>query len=161
MSDDTRRPVMIAIVCAVVAVAVFVLGVGLGARDDGDDREEGEDWRARLSGLGPVAPLTTGDLALADGSCDVSGRLIVVRTACSFTIAEFGGPFDLGPATKQADATFIASSLSTLVLRMTVEGTEIEQEARLGSPTTLTVGRGGGRLTLVCAGLEPCVLELA
>jgi hypothetical protein len=158
MSDDNRKPIIIAIACAVVAIAIFVLGIGFGAggRDDGGS----DDWSARLAGVGPIGQLATSDLALESGSCDVTERLIVVRSSCSFTIAPFGGPFDLGPATKQADATFIASSLSSLELRMTVEGTEIAQEARLGSPTTLTIGRGGGRLTLVCAGLEPCVLEL-
>jgi hypothetical protein len=157
MSGDDRKPVIIAIVCAAVAVAVLALGIGFGGRDESG----GEDWQDRLAGIGAVAPLTTADLSLTAGSCELAERQVVVSGSCSFTIAPFGGPFDLGAATKQADATFTGPATSRLEVRMIVEGTEVAQEAELGTATTLTVGRAGGSLTLICAGVEPCVLEIA
>src|SRR5680860_1194934 len=97
MSESNRRPMIIAGVVAAVVVLVFVLGVGFG----GDDRPADQSVQSRLAGIGPVAALTTGDLLLAEGSCAVSGAQIRVRQGCTFSVAEFGGTFDLGPVTKR------------------------------------------------------------
>lgn len=157
MSENNRKPLIVALVCAVVAVAVLGFGIGFGGRST----SSGGAWQGTLSGIVASAPLTTADLRLTAGSCTISDRHVLVPVSCSFVIDEFGGSFDLGAVTKEARVTFISPAAGGLEIRMRVEGTDIAQAAQLGESTRLTVGRSGGSLTFECNGfgLGQCVLD--
>lgn len=156
MSDSNRTPIIVACVVAGVVVLVFVLGVGFG----GGDRPAGPSVQSQFEGVGPVAPLETTDLVLSDGRCAVGGQQIQVRQGCTFTIAPFGGTFDLGPVTKRGALT-VLSAPGDVTVGMVIEGTEVEQDLNQGDSTDLTVGRSGGSLSFQCPGLEDCLLQLS
>ncbi|KFF59531.1 hypothetical protein JF66_10595 [Cryobacterium sp. MLB-32] len=156
MSDSNRKPIIIACVVAGVVLLLFVLGVGFG----GGDRPLQRDTVAGLAGIGPVAPLHTGDLLLSDGRCAISGESIQVQQACTFTIAAFGGTFDLGPVTKRGRLT-VLSAPGDVTVAMQIEGTDASQNLNQGDSTDLTVGRSGGSLSFACPGLTSCQLQLS
>ena len=156
MSESNRKPIIIACVVAGVVLLVFVLGVGFG----GGDRPAGGSTVSGLAGIGPVATLETGDLVLTGGSCAISGQVIQVQQACTFTIAAFGGTFDLGPVTKRGRLT-VLSAPGEVTVSMLIEGTNASQKLNQGDSTDLTVGRSGGSLSLACPGFTPCQLQLS
>jgi len=157
MPENNRKPLIMAGVVAGIVVLLFVVGVGFGG---GDDRSADASLRSRLDGISPVAPLTAADLLLTAGRCAVSGQQITVQQGCTFSIAAFGGTFDLGPVTKRGTLG-VVSAPGTVTVGMTIEGTDAAQELEPGATTDLTVGRAGGSLTLACPGLTACRLQLS
>jgi hypothetical protein len=157
MSDDNRKPIIIAAVCAGIAVLVLVFGIGFGRGGSADS-----SWQSNLSGFDVAAPLTTADLELIAGSCTVGDREIIIPAQCSFRIPEFGGTFELGAITKKTDATLVAPTGAALGIEMLIEGTSVSHTVEVNKPVGLTVGRSGGALTLVCgSGLGgPCLVTL-
>jgi len=156
MAENNRRPLIIAGVVAGIVVLVFVFGVSRG----GGDRPADESMRSRLAGIAPVAPLTTADLVVTGGQCAIAGPQITVQQGCAFSIAAFGGTFDLGPVTKRGRLE-VVSAPGTVTVSMTIEGTDAAQELEPGATTDLTVGRAGGSLSLACPGLSACRLQLS
>ncbi|TDW30884.1 hypothetical protein [Cryobacterium psychrophilum] len=156
MAENNRKPLIIAGIVAGLVVLIFVVGVSLG----GGDRPADSSLRARLAGIAPVAPLTTADLLLTAGRCSISGQQIFVRQGCRFSIAAFGGTFDLGPVTKRGTLDVLTAP-GKVTVSMSIEGTDAAQELEPGASTDLTVGRGGGSLTVACPGSSPCLLQLS
>ncbi|MDH6236127.1 hypothetical protein [Cryobacterium sp. CG_9.6] len=156
MAESNRKPLIIAGIVAGVAVLVCVVGVGFG----GGNQSADQSLQTRLTGIGPVAVLTTADLILTSGRCAIAGQQIAVAQQCTFSIAEFGGSFDLGPVTKRGTLTVITAPANVTV-GMTLQGVDASQEVEPGKSTDLTVGRAGGSLTLTCPGLDPCQLQLS
>jgi hypothetical protein len=155
MSDDNRKPILIAIVCACVAVLLLAggIGAGFGARSDTADRS----WQKNLAGIGAGARLTPRDLLLTSGSCTVAESVITVRGTCQFSIDAFGGAFGLGPPTKKAELTPVGGPVS---VSTEIEGATVAREVPAGEKVEVVLGRGGGTLALTCGFLSPCQLGL-
>lgn len=156
MSESNRKPIVIACVVAAAVLLIFGLGVGFGGGNAPVDRSV-------LSGLAdfaPVAPLATTDLLLTDGRCAINGQVIRVQDGCTFTIAAFGGTFDLGPVTKKGRLT-VLSAPGEVTVGMQIEETDVSQKLNQGDSTDLTVGRSGGSLSFACPGFTPCQLQVS
>ncbi|KGJ72636.1 hypothetical protein GY21_14100 [Cryobacterium roopkundense] len=156
MSESNRKPIIIACAVAGLVLVLFLMGVGFGR----GDRPAGGSTVSGLAGIGPVAALETTDLVLSNGDCAISGQLIQVQQTCTFTIAEFGGTFDLGPVTKRARLT-VLSAPGEVTVSMLIEGTDAAQKLEQGDSTDLTVGRSGGSLTFDCPGFDACILQVS
>jgi hypothetical protein len=155
VSDENRKPILIAIVVACVAVLVLVVGIGfgIGVRSDTAD----PTWRERLAGIGAGAPLTPRDLLLTSGSCTVAESMITVRGACAFSVDEFGGAFGLGPPTKKAGLTPVGGPIR---VSTEIEGATVTRDVPAGERVEVIIGRGGGSLALTCLFLPPCQVAL-
>src|SRR5881409_2720026 len=97
MNDENRRPIIIAIICGVIAVAVLVFGVSCGRGNDA----AAKDWQGFFADAAKGGRITAADLS-SSGGCSAGGSQLVVAGSCSFTVKEFGGPFNLGAPTKRA-----------------------------------------------------------
>jgi hypothetical protein len=155
VSDDNRKPIIIAIVVACVAVLVLVVGIGFGI--GGRSATADPSWRKNLAGVGAAAPLTPRDLLLTSGSCTVAESVITVRGACEFSVEEFGGAFGLGPATKKAGLTPVSGPAA---VSTEIEGALVTRDVPAGERVEIIIGRGGGSLALACLFLSPCQVAL-
>ena len=151
MSPERKRLLVVGAI-AVVAVLVFVVGVGFGGRQGGADR-----WQDRLSGVGVGEALTTSDLVRTSGDCDVTGQQVVVQGACAFEVAATGGRFALGSPTRRVT---LVNGPTPLRLTMTVEDQDIEVDLDPGEDVRLTMGRSRGSLALRCLGAFDCGVTL-
>ncbi|NMR30519.1 hypothetical protein [Crystallibacter degradans] len=152
MSAGNRKPLIIAAVCAAVAVVVFALGAGFGGQ--GADGAAG--WQDRFGGLELSAGLDISELQPAGGNCRLDGDRITITGSCTLAVGEFGGPFSL-QATKHAELVPAAP----VNLMLAVEGTSTQQDVGAGCGINLVFGRSGGALTLTCQLITvPCAVEL-
>lgn len=152
MSTGNRKPLIIAAVCAAVAVVVFALGAGFGGRDE----DGAAGWQDRLEGLELSAGLEIDELQPAGGNCRLDEDRITINGSCTLAVGEFGGPFSL-LATKRAELVPAAPVKLTLA----VEGTSTRQDVGTGCRINLVFGRSGGALTLSCQLITaPCTVEL-
>lgn len=154
MAEDTRRPVVIAVVVGVVVVLVFVLGVGFGGRGE----VGGGGWVERLQGLGAARPLASDDLVAIGGDCEIGTGSIGVGGSCVLEVASAGGRISLGTPTRRA---LLVPEGSAVRLSFAVEDQEMEVDADPGKEVDLTFGRSGGRLALACLGAPACAVILA
>lgn len=152
MSGDDRRPVVVAIVCAVVAVLFFATGAALGA----DGPSGAGQWRARLEKLRIGAPVTADDLLAIGPSCAVAEDRIVLSGSCLLRIEEFGGRFSFR-ATKNFRAEVVDGPV---VARLEIRGAEIVHTVEPGEVVGFAVGRSGGFVRLECPGFDACRLRL-
>ncbi|MCA4135432.1 hypothetical protein [Arthrobacter sp. M4] len=152
MNQENRRPIIIAIVCAVIAIAVLVFGVSCG----GGNNAAAKDWQGFFSGAGKGGRITVADLAVNGGSCSASAAQLVVAGSCTFGIKEFGGLFNFGPPTKRARLR----PLQPVTVSLLVEGTKTQQDATVGDSVDLTFGTSGGQFTVVCRTVGNCVIQL-
>jgi hypothetical protein len=146
-----RKPIVVVAVIALVVVLIFVLGVAAGGGGTG-----GGGWRERLGSLGAGGDLTSEDLVLVDGTCDVAGEVIRPQPACAFDVAPDGGRFSLAPVRR---ATLLAVD-SDVRARFAVEGQVIEVDVDAGDTADLTFSRSGGALALACLGAFACEVRL-
>ncbi len=152
MAEQTdRKPIVVVAVIAVVVFLVFVLGVAVGGGGTGDG-----GWRERLGSLGAGGDLTSEDLVLVDGTCDVAGEVIRPQPACAFDVVADGGRFALAPVRR---ATLLAVD-SDVRVRFAVEGQVIEVDVDAGDTADLTFSRSGGALALACLGAFSCEVRL-
>jgi hypothetical protein len=152
VNRENRRPIVIAVVCAVVALALLALTVGFG----GHNNAAGQDWQHSIAGVVAGGRLTASDLSATGGPCSATGSTLEVTGTCTFTVKDFGGAFNLGAPTKRARLR-PAQPVNVSVL---VEGTRITQNVSAGDSVNLTFGTSGGELTVACPPLGTCVLEL-
>lgn len=152
MSESNRKPVIAAIVCAAVALAVWGTGMGAGA---GNTSGSG-GWQDALSGMHKRQVLRPQDLKLLTGSCVTSGHTVTVQGACTFSVEKFGGSFNLGPPTKEAKMVVLSGSVH---LEMQIEGVSATQNLAAGKDTQVTFGTSGGSLTVLCTSID-CALAL-
>lgn len=152
MNEENRRPLIILLACAVVAVLVLVLGASCSGRNDG----AAASWQSGFSGVSSGGKLTTADLAPAGGSCSASGGQLTVAGSCTFVVEKFGGLFDFGPPTKRARLV----PQQAVVVALEVEGTRTEQAGEAGRAVDLTFGTSGGSLGILCGLPGTCVLQL-
>ena len=150
--SGNRRPIIIVIVCAVLALLILILGASCGGTNDSAAKE----WQESFAKAAKGAPLTAGDLDGASGQCVAEGTQLVVAGSCTFQVREFGGSLGLGPPTKRA----ILVPQTAVRIELFVEGTRIEQDAGAGDQVQLTFGNSGGRLGITCPSLEGCALQL-
>ena len=152
MSSPNRKPLLIAAMCAAIAVLVFALGSGFGGRDaDGT-----AGWKDRLDRLKLSAVLEISELQAVGGNCRLEASRIIISGSCALAVSEFGGPFSL-LATKHAELV----PDTTVNLALTVEGTSITQKVDAGCRISAVFGRSGGTLTVICLDLTfPCTVEL-
>lgn len=152
MSESNRKPIIAAIVCA--AVALLVWGTGMAA---GGGNSSGSDgWQQTLSDMRRGQALQPQDLQLVAGSCLTSGSALTVQGACTFSVEKFGGPFDLGPPTKEAKLMVLSGSVH---LELVIEGVSATSNLAAGKHAQLTFGTSGGSLSVQCASLN-CVLTI-
>lgn len=148
MSESNRKPIVVAILCAAVALLIWVMGVGFGG---GGNAGGGGDWQEKLSDVGKSQTLALQDLRLVEGSCGKSELSVTVQGTCTFTVEEFGGSFDLGPSTKEAT---IAVRSGAMKLVAQIEGVSAAQDLGAGDESLLTFGTSGGSLTVLCASIS-------
>ena len=153
MNDENRKPIMVVILCAVIAILVLVFGVSCGGGND----DAAADWQSGFPGTALAAKLTAADLSVESGSCSASDTQVVVTGGCVFEVKEFGGGlFSFGPPTKRVRLVPQQAVKVTLFL----QGTRAEQAADPGEGVDVTFGTSGGELGITCLALEPCVLQL-
>jgi hypothetical protein len=152
VNGRNRKPIIVVILCAVVAVLVLVLGVSC----SGSNNAGAPGWQSALAGVAAGGKLTTADLAPAGGACSASGGQLAVAGSCMFEVRKFGGLFDFGPPTKRARLL----PQQAVVVTLSVEGTRTEQSADPGDTVELTFGTSGGSLGIRCLVPGNCVLQL-
>lgn len=143
--SETRKPIVIAGVVALVVIVAFVLAAGFGGR--GSDAVG--DWSDLLGDVGGSSSLRSDDLRLVDGGCEVSATFITVAGSCVLEVAGFGGGFAMGDAVKKATIVAMDDSMRLTVV---VEGTTVSQTIAEGEEIKLTFGTSGGELGLACMG---------
>lgn len=152
MNEENRKPIIAVVVLGIIAVLVLVFGVSCG----GDNDDAAADWQGSFAGAAQGGRLLGGDLVPAGGPCSASGSQLVVKGNCVFEVKEFGGLFNFGPPTKRAGLV----PLQPVTVALHMEGTRTEQDVSPGDRMDLTFGTSGGRLSVACAVVGNCVLQL-
>lgn len=152
--SESRKPLVVVGVCAVVAVLVLVFGVSCG--NDDDDGDAAKEWQKSFSGAAAGADLMITDLEASGGNCTAAESLLTVTGACVFVVQDFGAAFGLGPPTKRG--TLVPQQ--DVAIELSVQGSRIEQDIEAGKQIPLTFGTSGGRLGVTCLSVGGCTLQL-
>jgi hypothetical protein len=142
-SSPNRKPVVVLLALGVLALVVLAIGIGAGTRDTGGDG----GWRDRLASMVSPGRLRVEDLSLRSGSCSVSGSVITFTGGCSYDVAGSGGSLALSDVTKRGRLV-VGDHPVRLTLR--IEGKDITSDLKPADETTLTFGKDGGALAVVC-----------
>ncbi|UZX04933.1 hypothetical protein F8G81_21790 [Arthrobacter sp. CDRTa11] len=153
--SESRKPLLVVGVCAVIAVLVLVLGVSCGSGDDGDGAAA-KEWQESFGEAAGGADLTAGDLKAGGDNCTVSESRLIVSGSCVFVVKDFGAAFGLGPPTKRG--TLVPQQ--DVAIELLVQGSRIEQDIEAGKDIPLTFGTSGGRLGVTCLSVGGCTLQL-
>lgn len=155
--SESRKPLIVIGVCAVIAVLVLVFGVSCGNDGDGDgDGDAAKEWQKSFGGAAGGAELMMADLEATGGSCTADGSLLLVTGTCVFVVQDFGAAFGLGPPTKRG--TLIPQE--DVAIELFIQGSRIEQDIEAGKEIPLTFGTSGGRLGVTCLSVGGCTLQL-
>lgn len=147
MSDDNRKPIVIAIVWGVIAVVVLVTGIGVGGSTGGS-----QGWQDALRHLAPRGAVATRDLSVGAGECTVTAGRIDVPVDCLLEVRGFGGLLNPMSAVKSVTVTAVTSSVE---LKAMIEGTSVSADLATGDTARLTFGTKGGSLRLTCGAPVP------
>lgn len=155
--SESRKPLIVIGVCAVIAVLVLVFGVSCGNDGDGDgDGDAAKEWQKSFGGAAGGEELTVADLEAPGGNCTASDSRLLVTGTCTFVVQDFGAAFGLGPPTKRG--TLIPQE--DVAIELFVQGSRIEQDIEAGKEIPLTFGTSGGRLGVTCLSVGGCTLQL-
>jgi hypothetical protein len=155
MISENRKPLLILALCAVVAVLLLVLGVGLGQRDGGGIGS----WQRRFGDAVSPAVLRPTDLSITSGSCSAADDRITVTGGCTIEVPAVGSTFSIKEVTRQAKLSVAGFPV---VVEVVLGERRIAQTVRPGDdPVSLTFGRDGGTLSLQCGGFGPCIVVFA
>lgn len=152
MNEENRTPIIVVVICGVIAILVLVFGVSCGGGND----DAAGDWQGGFSDAAKGGQLTGADLAAGGGSCSASELHLVVAGSCTFVVKEFGGLFSFGTPTKRARL----APLQPITVTLFVEGTRAEQDVEPGDTVDVTFGTSGGQLGITCHTAGNCVLKL-
>lgn len=151
--SSDRKPLIVLLCLAVLAVAVFVVGaVGASA---GPGAGGLPAWARTLS-LGRT--LTPADLHVAGGTCQIDGSSISVSGACALRVAPVEGGWPWSDVTRRARLVAGDGGVNVAV---TVQDQPIDTDLDPGENVRLTFTREGGDLVLRCRVLTGCVVVLA
>jgi hypothetical protein len=151
MISENRKPLLILALCAVVAILLLVLGVGLGQRGGGGT----DSWQRRFEDTVAPEVLRPADLSVTSGSCSVEDDRIAVTGECTIKVLASGGRFSLKDVTRQAKLSVAGFPV---VVTVVLGERRIAQTVDPGDdPVSLTFGRDGGTLVLQC-GFGTCVV---
>jgi hypothetical protein len=153
-SSSVSRPVVIAALVGLLVVLLFtgslLLGGG-GAVGDGG-------WRDRLSGLRGGAPLTTTDLSVSGGSCQIDGVDIVLTRQCTLAVRNDAGLLAFGSATMRGTLSIAAGAVTVTV---TAENSTVTRSMATGDSVEVVFGRSGGTLDLTCGTAGTCRVTIS
>jgi hypothetical protein len=152
VNDENRKPLIVVIVCGVIAVLVLVFGVSCG----GGNNNAAASWQSGFSQAAKGATLTASDLVGPGGQCSAAATQLLVVGSCVFEVKKFGGLFDLGSPTKRARL----APQQAVTVTLLVEGTRTEQDVSAGDTVSLTFGTSGGQLGIACRVVGTCALKL-
>ncbi|MEE2524074.1 hypothetical protein V1639_15130 [Pseudarthrobacter sp. J75] len=153
--SESRKPLIVVGVCAVIAVLVLVSGVSCGGGND-DDGDAAKEWQQSFSGVAGGAELMIADLEVNGGNCTAAESLLKVTGTCVFVVRDFGAAFGLGPPTKRG--TLVPQQ--DVAIELFVQDSRIEQDVEAGEEIPLTFGTSGGRLGVTCPSVGGCTLQL-
>lgn len=153
MNEENRKPIIIVVICGVIAILVLVFGVSCGGGND----DAATDWQGGFAEAAKGGQLAGSDLAAGGGPCSASQLQLVVAGSCTFVVKEFGGLFSFGTPTKRARL----APQQDVTVTLFVEGTRAEQDVDAGDTVDVTFGTSGGRLGITCRTVGNCVLKLS
>lgn len=148
-----RTPLLVLAVLALVAIAIFGLGVaGTGRTPGGDPWPE---WATPEFAAGNR--LTMDDLRGSD-ACRFDEPSIRFLGLCQVEVSEVTGGWPWQSATRRAILTVAAGPVA---VRVTLAGKELRADLDPGDRLRLTYTREGGAMSLGCASPTGCVVVLS
>ena len=146
-----RRPLVVLLCLALLAVALFVLGaVGVAGGHEGGGTP-------RLPKVALGSALDGADLKLESGSCAVEGTTITVTGGCALKVVPVTGGWPWSDVTFRARLVVDTGSVNVAA---TVMGKRIDADLDAGNDVRLVFTREGGELALGCLAIGGCKVVL-